>query len=435
MQNSERTVQPAIRVEGAVRPPGDKSISHRAAMLAALGDGVSKLANYCTGADGQSTLACLEQLGVAIQRNEEAVEVAGAGLEGFRAPGAPLDAGNSGSTMRMLSGLLAAQPFSSVIGGDASLARRPMARIIEPLCRMGARIAAADGGKPPLAFSAAGGLHSIEYRLPVASAQVKSAILLAGLFADGATRVIEPIPTRDHTELMLQHLGAPLEQRGREVEIRGPAGALKALGEFRVPGDPSSAAFFLCAAAALPGSEVIIEEVLLNPRRSALLDVLARLGAQPHMMAVEERAGELVGTLQIHGPKPGLSGTQVAGAEAAALIDEVPVLAVLATRTRQGVRFDDVAELRVKESDRIETIAANLRAMGASCETGPSWLHVPGQQRLRGARIATQGDHRIAMAFAVAALWAEGETVIEGAECAGVSYPGFFADLDRLAGR
>lgn len=433
---SDRAVTPARQLQGAVRPPGDKSISHRAAMLAAIGDGSAKLANYSTGADCQSTLRCLEQLGVQVARGEEVIEIAGVGLRGLQAPGARLDAGNSGSTIRMLSGILAAQPFASEIGGDASLSRRPMARIKEPLTMMGANIKAALGAMPPLQFAAAaGGLRAIEYQLPVASAQVKSAILLAGLFASGTTRVLEPIATRDHTELMLQHLGAPLERHAGVIEIRGPVESLRALGEYVVPGDPSSAAFFLCAAAALPGSDVIVEEVLLNPTRAALLDVLARLGAQPQVMAVEERAGELVGTLQIRGPKSGLGGTNIAGAEAAALMDEVPILAVLATQTTAGIRFEDVAELRVKESDRIETVAANLRAMGARCEAGPSSLEVPGKQRLRGARVVTRGDHRIAMAFAVAGLWAEGETVIEDSECAAVSYPEFFADLDRLASR
>ncbi|MGH9394180.1 MAG: 3-phosphoshikimate 1-carboxyvinyltransferase, partial [Terriglobales bacterium] len=328
-----RTIHPARSLQGALRPPGDKSISHRAAMLAALGAGSSTLANYSTGADCQSTLACMQALGVAVSRGENGIEIAGAGMGGLRAPAQALDAGNSGSTIRLLSGILAAQPFAAEIGGDASLNQRPMARVIAPLAAMGASIAAGAGGLPPLRFSpAASGLHGIEYRLPVASAQVKSAILLAGLYAEGATRVLEPVPTRDHTELMLEHLGVPIERRPGQITLQ-PAAELKPLGEFRVPGDPSSAAFFLCAAAALPGSHLAVEEVLLNPKRSVLLDVLARLGAQAQVLAVEERAGELVGTLQLQAPAA-LAGAAVAGAEAAAVIDEVPILAVLATQTR-----------------------------------------------------------------------------------------------------
>jgi 3-phosphoshikimate 1-carboxyvinyltransferase len=418
-----------------MRPPGDKSISHRCALLAGLGEGESKLANYATGADCRSTLACLRGLGVEWTEAEGAIAIRGLGMHGLRAPAEALDAGNSGSTMRMLSGILAAQPFAAAIGGDASLSRRPMRRILEPLRAMGAQVAAAPGDLPPLRFMGAGsGLRAIDYKLPVASAQVKSAILLAGLFASGATVVHEPAATRDHTELLLRHLGAPLEQRGGSVTITGPVERLAPLGSFRIPGDPSSAAFFLCAAAMLPDSDLLVDDVSLNPTRSALLDLLARLGARAQIVSIEDRGGELVGSVHLDGPA-GLAGGSVGGVEAVALIDEIPILAVLATRTRAGMEFRDVGELRVKESDRLEAIAVNLRALGAVCETGPDWLRVPGGQKLRGARIASHDDHRIAMAFAVAGLTAEGETVIAGAECASISYPDFYTTLERLAER
>ena len=432
---SDRTIHPARTLNGGVRPPGDKSLSHRAAMLAALGAGASRLENFATGADCHSTLACLAALGVPVAASPEAIEITGMGLRGLKAPSAALDAGNPGSTLRMLSGILAAQPFASEIAGDASLARRPMRRILDPLRAMGVAVSAADGDRPPLRFEAVPQLRAIEYKLPVASAQVKSCILLAGLYAAGTTTVHEPVPTRDHTETLLRALGAPVVSRAGAHSLAGPVESLPPLGTFRVPGDPSSAAFFLCAAACFPESELYVDEVSLNPTRSALLDVLARMGARPSVVSVEERAGELVGSLHLVGPEQRLTGTTIAGAEAAALIDEVPILAVLATQTRDGIVFDDVAELRVKESDRIAAIAENLRAMGAHCETSPTRLAVPGQQRLRGARLESHHDHRIAMAFAVAALLAEGETQIADPECASISFPAFYDELDRLAER
>ncbi|MGH9475724.1 MAG: 3-phosphoshikimate 1-carboxyvinyltransferase [Terriglobales bacterium] len=425
---------PARNVSGAVRPPGDKSLSHRCAILAALAEGASQITHFATGADCQSTLRCLEELGVGVRRGGEGeVTITGAGLGGLRAPAAPLDAGNSGSTMRMLSGVLAAQPFTSEIRGDTSLQRRPMGRVLEPLRRMGAQAAADREGRPPLRFAPSRGLRGIDYTLPVASAQVKSALLLAGLYACGTTRVREPLPTRDHTEVLLRHLGAPVELGGT-VAITGPVERLAPLSEFRIPGDPSSAAFFLCAAACLPGSDLLVDEISLNPTRAALLDVLRRLGARPQVVSVEDRSGELVGSLHLDGP-PALAGARIAGAEAATLIDEIPILAVLATRTRDGIVFEDVGELRVKESDRLAAVAANLHAMGAHCEERADALHVPGGQPLHGAEIDSHGDHRIAMGFAVAALLATGDSLIRGAECASISYPDFFATLERLAER
>ncbi len=433
----EITIAPARGLGGAVQPPGDKSISHRCAMLAAIADGRSQLSHYSSGADCHSTLACLRALGVEIEaQSDGTVAIAGAGLHGLRAPAATLDAGNSGTTLRLLSGILAAQPFASAIGGDASLNRRPMRRILEPLGRMGARIAAAAGDTPPLRFTpAAEGLQGIAYAPPMASAQVKSAILLAGLYARGETRVQEALPTRDHTEVLLHAMGAPLEALGQgEIRLHGPVEKLRPLENYRVPGDPSAAAFFLCAAAGFADADLTVEEVSLNPKRAALLDVLARLGARAQVLTLEERAGELAGSLRLTGAKA-LGGTTIAGAEAVALIDEAPILAVLATRTRDGIEFRDMAELRVKESDRIAAIAHNLRALGASCEERADGMFVPGGQKLHGARLRSGHDHRIAMAFAIAALWAEGESVIEDPECAAISYPAFYEDLARLAQR
>lgn len=431
------TLSPARNLAGAVRPPGDKSISHRAALLAGLATGASVLDNFSTGADCQSSLACIEALGVGVERADGKITIQGVGLGGLRAPAAPLDAGNSGSTFRMFSGVLAAQPFASEIGGDASLSRRPMRRILEPLGQMGAAITAA-GDRPPLRFAPAARLRGIEYVLPVASAQVKSAILFAALYAHGATVVTEPLATRDHTELLLAHLGAPLERRRKpqlQVALTGPVDKLAPLAEFRIPGDPSSAAFFLCAAAAFPEADLLVDEVSLNPTRSALLDVLARLGAKPEVVSVEDRAGELVGSLHLDGPKQRLRGTVIEGEEAVALIDEVPILAVLATQAEGGIEFRGVGELRVKESDRIAAIAHNLQALGARCEPRPDGLFVPGPQPLHGAQFVSHGDHRIAMAFAIAALLASGASELDDAGCAAISYPEFFSTLDRLAER
>lgn len=428
---------PARNLSGAVRPPGDKSLSHRCALLAALAEGPSKLTHFSTGADCQSTLSCLAALGVGIERSgPEEVAITGAGLRGLRAPSGRLDAGNSGTTLRLLSGILAAQPFATEISGDASLCNRPMRRVLEPLRQMGAKATAAPNDRPPLRFAPSGGLRGIDYMLPVASAQVKSALLLAGLYATGVTRIVEPQPTRDHTELLLRHLGVPVEQAAqpRAVRLTGPVERLTPLGDFRIPGDPSSAAFFLCATAAIPGADLLVDGISLNPTRSALLDVLRRLGARPEVVSIEEHAGELLGSLHLDGPES-LTGTRIAGAEAVALIDEIPILAVLATRTREGIEFADVGELRVKESDRLAAIAQNLRAMGGVCEERPDALRVPGGQKLHGAELPSYGDHRIAMAFAVAALLASGDSLIQDADCASISYPEFYTTLEHLAER
>ena len=409
-----------------MRLPGDKSISHRYAMLGGIAEGTTKLENFSSGADCASTLGCLRSLGVKWERNGGSVVIQGAGPR-LQAPAAPLDCGNSGSTIRMLSGILAGQPFTSELMGDESLSRRPMARIITPLEMMGARF---DGGRPPLRISGAR-LKAIDYKLPVASAQVKTSLLFAGLFGDGTTRIEEPVQTRDHGELALEAFGARLDRRMREISIRGGQ-TLHGI-EARVPGDISSAAFFLCAAGLFPDSQLAIPGLLLNPTRARLLDFLIGLGLKITMTDLEEQYGELVGTVQVQGGT--LKGARVAGADAAALIDEIPVLAAIAPYTRDGIEIRDARELRVKESDRIASVAKNLRLMGAEVEEFDDGLSIRGGQQLHGASLDSFGDHRIAMAFAVAALRASGETEIAGADAAVISYPEFFEALEGLAER
>jgi 3-phosphoshikimate 1-carboxyvinyltransferase len=410
-------------------PPGDKSISHRYAMLGAIATGMTKLENFSTGTDCASTLACLKGLAVDWERTGNQVAIHGKGPK-LTAPTGPLDCGNSGSTIRMLSGILAGQQFTSELVGDESLSRRPMARIIEPLERMGARITAADGNRPPLRLTG-GKLEAIDYRLPVASAQVKTSLLFAGLYAQGTTRVAEPIQTRDHGEQALQAFGAHLERRVKEVAIEGGQ-RLNAI-EAVIPGDISSAAFFLCAAGLFPTSELTISNLLVNPTRARLLDLLVGLGLGITLSDLREQHGELVGQVLVQGRM--LKGARIASQDTAALIDEIPVLAAIAPYTEDGVEIRDARELRVKESDRISSLAANLRAMGAEVEEFEDGLEIPGRQKLHGASIDSFGDHRIAMAFSVAALGAQGETEIRGADAAVISYPEFFDVLDGLVWR
>jgi 3-phosphoshikimate 1-carboxyvinyltransferase len=428
---SDFIVRPARGVRGTVSLPGDKSISHRYAMLAAIADGPSRLANYSTGADCASTLGCLCSLGVRWEHKDEAenvIAIEGSGLS-LAAPTHALDCGNSGSTIRMLSGILAGQRFTSELAGDESLARRPMQRVITPLTAMGAQIES-QNGRPPLRINGAN-LKAIRYQMPVASAQVKTCLLFAALFADGETFVAEPLRTRDHGELALRAFGATLERSGNEARIRGGQ-RLRGI-EARIPGDVSSAAFFLCAAALFPGSQLTIPNLLMNPTRARLLDVLAQMGLRISVTQLEEMHGELVGTLQVEGAR--LKGAKIAGAETAALIDEIPVLAAIAPFTEQGIEVRDAKELRVKESDRIASIATNLRAMGAQVTEFDDGLTIPGGQYLHGAELQSFGDHRIAMACSIAALRAQGETLIHGSECAAISYPAFFSTLEGLVER
>ena len=422
-----QTISPASAVRGEVSLPGDKSISHRYAMIAAVAEGQTRIHNYSTGADCHSTLGCVRALGVAVAGAGTEFTIGGRGLDGLRAAAGDLDAGNSGSTIRMLSGILAAQPFGARIFGDESLSRRPMQRVIQPLEAMGARIRARDGRFPPLEIHGAA-LRPIDYVLPVASAQVKTCVLFAGLFAAGRTSVTEPARSRDHTEIALREFGAEVAAQGRKITVEGRP-RLEAR-ELFVPSDLSSAAFFLAAALLVPGSQVVIRGVGLNPTRSALLDFLTGMGAGIRIPDLETRNGELVGDIAVE--YSALRGGTISGGLTAALIDEIPVLAAAAPYTENGLEVRDGKELRVKESDRIAAVATNLRKMGAEVEERPDGLRIPGRQNLHGAEIDSFGDHRIAMAFAIAALRAEGDTLIYGSDAAGVSYPTFFDDLRSL---
>ena len=427
----ERIIRPAKNIYGSLRLPGDKSISHRYGMLAAFAEGTSRFTNFSTGADCASTLACMEALGAKVRRLEDdSVEVTGVG--GRVTPcDQPLDCGNSGSTMRMISGLLAPQEGRFTLVGDDSLSRRPMERIRKPLEEMGARLTLTEGHAPLTIEGCA--LRAIDYATPVPSAQVKTCILLAGLQTAGTTTVREAVRTRDHSELALRAFGATVERSLDSVSITGPQ-KLRAI-DAAVPGDISSAAFFLCAAALFSGSSLVLDSLGLNPTRAALLDVLTALGARISVLNLEEKNAELVGTVQVTAPPEGLGSTAVSGALAAQLIDELPALAAIGPFTSGGIRIRDARELRVKESDRIALVVRNLRAMGAEVEEFEDGLDVPGGQTLHGATIDSGGDHRIAMAFSVAALRAEGETRIQGAESVAISFPDFFSLLDLVAER
>ena len=406
-------------------------------MLAALAEGASELRHFSAAADCHSTLACLSALGAKIKIEKDAVRITGKGPRGLKESRRALDAENSGTTMRLLAGILAGQEFTSKLTGDASLQKRPMKRVVVPLREMGADIRARDDNFAPLEIRGRR-LRAIDYQMPVASAQVKSAVLLAGLFADGVTSVTEPARTRDHTELALEEFGAAVERNGRTVRVHplaGTNGGKLVARALDVPGDLSSAIFFIAAASLLAESNILIHNVGLNPTRTAILDVVAGMGASIHMVSLQSSHGEVVGELAVKGAS--LKGGVIEGGQIPLVIDELPMLAALAPFTEEGIEIRDAAELRVKESDRIAALAENLRRMGAKVEERPDGLRVEGRKagKLRGAEIDPRGDHRIAMAFAVAALAAEGPTVIRDADCVVVSFPTFFQELDRLAER
>lgn len=425
-------VSPARAIHGVVSVPGDKSISHRYAMLASIAEGDSQIFNYSTGADCQSTLACMEALGIRHTISEQdgraTLTIHGKGADGLSAASGTLDAGNSGSTIRMLSGILAAQPFTTRISGDESLVKRPMRRIMTPLAQMNAHIEATGGDFPPLTIQGSP-LRAINYALPVASAQVKSCVLLAGLYATGETIVREPIVTRDHTEIALQELGADITIEPRVVRLRG--GARLSGKTLFVPGDLSSASFFLVAALIAREADLIITNVGLNPTRTALLDILRGMGAHIKLLHIEQANGELIGNLQIQTSR--IRGGIIEGAATAAVIDEIPVLSVLGAVSEEGLIVRNAAELRVKETDRIETIAENLRRMHITVNTSSDGLEIPGRQKFRAAQIQSHGDHRIAMAFSIAALAADGPCIIEDSEAASVSFPEFYTTLRNIA--
>src|SRR6266550_454197 len=424
--------------------PGDKSISHRAAMIAALAQGTSSIKNFSTSADCAATLLCLKALGVLIGKDDADLLITGVGTDGLREPKAPLDCGNSGTTMRLLAGILAGQNFTSTLTGDESLRSRPMQRIIEPLQMMGANISSRDG-RAPLLIQGHRSLNAISYELLVASAQVKSCILLAGLSAEGRTEVIENQTTRDHTERMLSSFGVQIEtgksahkEHARFAAVNGPA-RLSAR-NVMIPGDVSSAAYFIAAAALLPGSSLELSDVGVNPTRVLFLDQLRTMGLDVEITGALEDNSEPVGTIRVHGSRKQPSGKSdspitIQGLEVAQLIDELPLLAVVGSQIEGGIEIRDAAELRVKESDRIATTAQNLRAMGADVEEFDDGLRVAGPVELRGAKIDPRGDHRIAMAFTVAGLLAEGETEIGDSECVAVSFPELFELLDSVVER
>jgi 3-phosphoshikimate 1-carboxyvinyltransferase len=428
-RSPERIVLSARRFGGAVRVPGDKSISHRALILGALATGRTTIRGLAPGGDCRSTLACLNALGVSTTESaglSGAVwNVEGLGLGGLRAPARPLDAGNSGTTARLLMGVLAGHHFSATLSGDASLRRRPMRRVAEPLASMGARIDTTGGCLP--ATVQGGRLQGIAYRMPIPSAQVKSAVLLAGLHAEGVTTVSEPQPTRDHTERALAAFGADITVGLDGVAVRGRRALAAA--DVAIPGDPSSAAFWAVAAAGIPGAAVAIEGVCLNPTRTSFLGVLERMGADVSVEIDDRPGGEPRGTLTVR--HRALRPVEIQPSEVPGLIDELPVLAALATYGG-ALKVTGAGELRVKESDRIAALAAGLRALGADIEEYDDGFSVSGDRRLSGGTADAAGDHRLAMTFAIAALGAGGESRIRGADAVSISYPGFFDTLEGL---
>lgn len=420
-------VRPARRAAGRVSLPGDKSISHRYALVGALAEGMTRISGYSRGADCAATLACLRALGVEVAAANGEVQITGRGIGGLAPAAGAIDAANSGTSMRLLAGIVAAHPFRTVITGDPSLSRRPMRRVIGPLTEMGARIQAVDG-RPPLTVDGAA-LQAITYRPDVPSAQVKSSLLLAGLHAAGRTVVVEPAATRDHTERALAAFGVEVERDGLTVSV---AGGQRLVGrDVTVPGDISGAAFWGALAAGRPGSEIEVHGVGLNPSRTALLAVLERAGAEVAVVVEHEDAGEPVGrvTIRAHDPRSFV----VDPAEVPGLIDELPALAALGALLPDGATMDvrGAAELRVKESDRIAALAAGLRALGAAVTEYPDGFRIESRP-LRGATVDAADDHRLAMAFAIAACGASGPTTITGAAAVDVSYPGFFQELERL---
>ncbi len=429
---SKKTIQPAKNVAGGVAPPGDKSISHRYAMLGGIAEGTSEFSNFALAADCHSTLGCMKALGAEVKVDKTTVRITGRGLRGLKRSWRALDAGNSGTTIRLLAGILAGQNFTTKIAGDESLNKRPMKRILTPLRNMGAQITARDENFAPLEIRG-GKLRGIQYEMPIASAQVKSAVLLAGLYAEGETAVTEPARTRDHTELALEEFGVPLDRHGRTIRIPANGEIKLTARKIEVPGDLSSAVFFIAAASMFPHATLHVQGVGLNPTRTAILDVFARMGASIQIRSLRSAQGEVIGDIAVKGAE--LKGGVIAGAEIPLVIDELPMLAALGPFTEEGIEIRDASELRVKESDRIAALSENLRRLGAQVDERPDGLKVAGRSagKLRGAEIEPHGDHRIAMAFAVAALGAEGATTIRDAECAGVSYPTFYDDIARVA--
>ena len=419
---------------GELQVPGDKSISHRYALLGGMAGGTTRIRNFASSEDCQATLSCIEALGVRVVRSASRVEITSPGWRRFSPPDRVLDVQNSGTTIRLLSALLAAGRFSSRVQGDSSLNQRPMKRIMEPLSRMGARIDARDGGFPPLRIQG-GRLTGIRYRLPIASAQVKSCVLLAGLMAVGETEVEETGPSRDHTERALPFFGAPLLQDGAFLRVRGEA-RLHGV-DFRIPGDFSSALFFLVASLLVPGSRIALRGVGVNPTRAGFLSLLEKAGILVERSNSTESNGEPVCDLRIHADPQVRNQfpAEISGDWVARLVDEIPALAILGTSLERGFQVRDAQELRHKESDRIRSVVVNLRRLGVDVDEFPDGFVIPPGSRIRGGQVRTFGDHRIAMAFALAGLVAENPVELDDPECVAVSYPDFFRHLEEVCRR
>lgn len=420
------------KLQGTLTVPGDKSISHRSIMFAALADGTSEITNFLESADCLSTINCFQKLGISIEQEKETglLKVHGKGLHGLTAPASPLDAGNSGTTTRLISGILAPQDFSVRLTGDASIQKRPMKRIIEPLSQMGADIVSEkNNGCAPLIINGRP-LHGIHYTTKVASAQVKSAILLAGLYADGITKVTEPYVSRNHSEIMLRQFGADIAVKDTTVSIT-PSSALSAQ-KITVPGDISSAAYFIAAASIVPNSELLIKNVGINPTRDGILKTAKAMGADISLENISDKNGEPSADIIVR--SHALHGTVINGSMIPTLIDEIPIIAVMAAYAEGTTVIRDAAELKVKESNRIDTVVTNLKAMGADIESTDDGMIIHGGVPLHGAVIDSHADHRIAMSFAIAALAAEGETEILGSDCVNISYPEFYKDLEKIGG-
>lgn len=418
------------RLSGELTVPGDKSISHRSIMFGSIADGLTEVHGFLQGQDCLSTISCFSKMGIPIENRGETILIRGKGMRGLSAPKEVLNCGNSGTTTRLISGILAAQSFDVTLTGDESICRRPMKRIMEPLSLMGAKIESVRGnGCAPLRITGRP-LHGIQYHSPVASAQVKSAVLLAGLFADSETSVTEPYVSRNHSELMLFAFGADISTRDTTALLR-PGNSLKGR-KVTVPGDISSAAFFLAAAMIVPGSEILIRNVGVNPTRDGILHVCRRMNGRITLVNEKRESGELTADLLVQSSD--LSGTVVEGSVIPTLIDELPMIAAMACFAKGDTVIRDAAELKVKESNRIDVMVRNLRAMGADVTETEDGMVIHGGRPLHGAVIDSKKDHRIAMTFAIAALAAEGETEIIDADCVNISYPAFYSDLERLCG-
>lgn len=430
---AELVIEPSNGLTGELTPPGDKSLSHRAVMFAAIAEGKTEITGFLSGEDTLNTAKAVRMLGITVEEKGPGVlTVHGRGLGGLAEPSGVLDLGNSGTGMRLLAGLLAGQDFFSVLTGDQYLVKRPMGRIVEPLRAMGAVIDGRSGGKlAPLSIRGAGrNTKPLSFQSPLASAQVKSAIILCGLYADGVTTITEPHKSRDHTERMLRFFGAAVEEKGLQVSVSGNQ-TLRARGTLAIPADISSAAFFMVAACIVPGSDILIRNVGVNPTRTGIIDALTSMGADISLLSPREQAGEPVADIRIRYKR--LRSATVQGDIIPRSIDEIPVIAVAAATASGKTIIKDAAELRVKESDRIATIATELRKMGAVVRERPDGLEISGRERLNGATCESHGDHRIAMSLAVAGLTASGQTVVRDAEWIETSFPGFERMLRQSA--